>query len=730
MSAERPHSKNIAKDISRKKVPATGSKGSDKQLPLPFDEIEVPTMESAKRKLEASKSAGKRAVPGRTHSAKAVFGAAEESVHSETKGARITPYASESSKVFPTSKSPKGTKASGGGAKFQSPKSVSQGGAPGDPKGSGAGGSRSSSKAGSSVSANSTKKKSVPADDGRESNTVGNGIVTGGTLAENVARNSGASGTSSRGSSAGSRNVATKGAPRTSGSPRTTGASAKASKEFSPDAEVYGESSEGVDFRSRASRSASLTRESRGGNSRRLTAEQEAQRDRDAMLGAVKNQVSYSRRNSVEPDVPLHAGPGPTMENRKKTASGSPQKRVISKGGAQTKASSRGSGRGSGVHRIASTSVDGGKKLSRFTSGSAVNGMEIMILVVVILAVVLTISLVVVFIQTGRTAEKRVPVIEGSAAPALSGPSMGAGVGGSGTHGGQAASTDNTLLVEIRAGMTARQVCQLLESQGIVSNSQSLLDYLVAEDLAGSIRQGSFLLRKGIEIPACANAITSKPSTVVDITIFPGYTIEDIDRLLTTRGYADAGDFVEAANALAKGYGLSFSEGWFLSGIYQVPRVDGAQALAMSMYQATLDALHPLLGDIGALDRSVDDVLIVASMIQRETNNASEMPLIAGIIYKRLDEDIALGIDATTRYETGNWTDPIDPVDLETLTPYNTRRKKGLPPSGIGCVGIDALQAAVYPSKSDWYYYLHGTDGRIHFARTYDEHKENISMWR
>lgn len=728
MNTDRPHSKNIAKDISKKKYDVVTGK-NDKQLSLPFDELEVPTLESAKRKLEASKAEQRKGIPGQSHGAKAVFGTADKALP-ETTATKITPYDSQhdsqrppkgsvakakAEKIIPyTSESPRKTpieKAPASPKTDKSPKKVSGGGAKFNmPKTPPATSPENTSRTDSETSSDSQEPMVVTPVGASDSKQAASGPA----IAKPVPAKSGAS-----------------------------KSSAKASGEFAADADVYAESAADVDFRSKASRSASIARETRGGGqSSRISSEQEAKLAREAMLGTMKKQVASSRKKDIEPDLPLHAGPGPTMENRKKTSSSaSSASSAQPKRGAAKSNTATGSGGRSGGKPIGKAGIRriGGEGLATGGGGVAasrshVNGIETMVLVLVILAVVLMITLVVAFVRTGRTAEKRVPVVAEGVVP-LVGTGNGVSTGimseapaaGGGT--GQV-TADNTLLVEIRAGMTARQVCQTLADYGVVPDSQALLDYLVSENLAGSIQQGSFLLKTGMDVAGCASVITNKPSSVVDVTVFPGYTIADIDRLLASRGYAEAGDFIGAADALAKGYGLSFAEGWFLAGTYQVPRTNGAQTLAMAMYQAMLDALRPLFGDIAVLDRSVDEVLIVASMIQRETNAATEMPLIAGIIYKRLDEGIALGIDATTRYETGNWTDPINPIDLETLTPYNTRRKKGLPPSGIGCAGLDALNAAVYPSTSDWYYYLHGTDGMIHFARTYEEHTQNISMWR
>ena len=116
-------------------------------------------------------------------------------------------------------------------------------------------------------------------------------------------------------------------------------------------------------------------------------------------------------------------------------------------------------------------------------------------------------------------------------------------------------------------------------------------------------------------------------------------------------------------------------------------------------------------------------------MIQREAGSAEEMPMIAGIIWRRLELGMPLGIDATTRYELDNWSSPILWEDLQRMTPYNTRRSPGLPPTGISNPGIQALHAALHPQSSSYLYYLHDPAGTIHYAETYSEHQNHIERY-
>ena len=100
------------------------------------------------------------------------------------------------------------------------------------------------------------------------------------------------------------------------------------------------------------------------------------------------------------------------------------------------------------------------------------------------------------------------------------------------------------------------------------------------------------------------------------------------------------------------------------------------------------------------------DVLIIASMVEREAQLASERKLVAAVIYNRLKDGIPLGIDATSRYELNNWTRPLKRSELESDSPYNTRKRTGLPPTPIGNPGLASIRAAAAPASVSYRYYV------------------------
>jgi len=281
----------------------------------------------------------------------------------------------------------------------------------------------------------------------------------------------------------------------------------------------------------------------------------------------------------------------------------------------------------------------------------------------------------------------------------------------------------------IERGMSARSVSQLLESEGVVADGQALLEYFIQADLATRLKTGSYLMEKDLAFEEIGALLTSISEEVV-LTISPAFTLKSIDQYLSSRLSTAQGSFLQATENLVSAYQLGFGEGWLLSGSYTVTRERSAEMLALAMYEAMLAEVRQHLSSPLVEEYSIEQLLIIASMIQAETQNVGEMRLISSVIHNRLANGEPLGIDATTRYELDDWVNPIPTSALESKTPYNTRRRVGLPPTGICSPSKEAVHAAFFPQQSEYFYYLHGLDKQIHFARTYEEHKENIKEFR
>jgi peptidoglycan lytic transglycosylase G len=126
------------------------------------------------------------------------------------------------------------------------------------------------------------------------------------------------------------------------------------------------------------------------------------------------------------------------------------------------------------------------------------------------------------------------------------------------------------------------------------------------------------------------------------------------------------------------------------------------------------------------------DVLIIASMIEREASVDRERPLVAAVIYNRLKRGMPLGIDATIRYAENNWTRPLRVSELERDGPYNTRLNRGLPPTPIGNPGLASLRAAVNPANKSYLFYVRkpGKSGEHAFSSTDAQFQRDVKRYQ
>ena len=117
--------------------------------------------------------------------------------------------------------------------------------------------------------------------------------------------------------------------------------------------------------------------------------------------------------------------------------------------------------------------------------------------------------------------------------------------------------------------------------------------------------------------------------------------------------------------------------------------------------------------------------MIMASIIEREVQSDKDMGVVSGVLWKRFDEGMGLDVDATVRYALEKWDEPLTVQDLAIESPYNTRKWRGLPPGPISNPGLRAIQAAVQPEKSPYYYYLSAPTGETIFSKNLSEHNTN-----
>jgi UPF0755 protein len=249
----------------------------------------------------------------------------------------------------------------------------------------------------------------------------------------------------------------------------------------------------------------------------------------------------------------------------------------------------------------------------------------------------------------------------------------------------------------------------------------------------GHLRPGDYTLARDMSYGAAIAALQKGPKVkvvkTVPVTLPEGPSIREMAPVVDRSGKVE-GSYLKAASSrrvlrrvrrLGAPKGTRTAEGFLFPSTYTLVAHSPARDLVAKQLQAFAQKFRRLkLSSARRKNLTRYDVLIIASMVEREAQKPAERPLIAAVIYNRLKVGMPLGIDATIRYATHNWTRPIRVSELQSRSRYNTRIHQGLPPTPIGNPGLASLRAAAHPAHRDYLYFVvkPGTCGEHAFSST------------
>ena len=178
-------------------------------------------------------------------------------------------------------------------------------------------------------------------------------------------------------------------------------------------------------------------------------------------------------------------------------------------------------------------------------------------------------------------------------------------------------------------------------------------------------------------------------------------------------------------------------EGYMFPDTYLISKDASASAIVKKLRGTFEDKVtKSLLGKGLNNGLTENEAIILASLIEREAKTNEERAIIAGILLNRIKDGMALQVDATVQYAKGydesnkTWWPGITQEDYTSVkSPYNTYLYTGLPPAPISNPGLDSIRAAAEPISTPYYYYLHDSKGKIHYAKTGEEHQQNIQKY-
>ncbi len=267
--------------------------------------------------------------------------------------------------------------------------------------------------------------------------------------------------------------------------------------------------------------------------------------------------------------------------------------------------------------------------------------------------------------------------------------------------------------VTVPRGATVGEIADLLEQEGVISSAFFFRARASLSGKGSDFKAGEFPLAQDMSYGAAIDALSSSPAPpdTVTITIPEGLSRSEIADVV---GDSLRGNYMRASRRSPRlnpaeygGRGAKSLEGFLFPATYELKPGQPVGALV----DRQLDTFERELGKVDlryakSKNLTAFDVLTIASMIDREAQLPRERRLVASVIYNRLSQGIPLGIDATIRFATGNWSEPLRQSELAIDSGYNTRTNQGLPPGPIGNPGLAAMRAAARPAKTDFIYYV------------------------
>jgi peptidoglycan lytic transglycosylase G len=268
-----------------------------------------------------------------------------------------------------------------------------------------------------------------------------------------------------------------------------------------------------------------------------------------------------------------------------------------------------------------------------------------------------------------------------------------------------------TVAVTIPEGASAGEIADILTENDVVSNSTLFKLRLQLAGKTDEVQASRYVLAHDMSYGEAIDRLTGGGDKLT-VTIPEGEDRFQIAPQVAELGIA--GDYLAASQshpgfnpAKYGAAGAKSLEGFLFPATYDLDRATDANTLVGEQLNAFTQNFSQVdLSYAKSKNLTPYDVLIIASMIDKEVQVASERPLVAAVIYNRLSRGMPLGIDATTRYQFHNYTGDITQSQLSSASPYNTRLHAGLTPTPIGNPGLDSIEAAARPAKVNYLYYV------------------------
>lgn len=290
-------------------------------------------------------------------------------------------------------------------------------------------------------------------------------------------------------------------------------------------------------------------------------------------------------------------------------------------------------------------------------------------------------------------------------------------------------------VVTIPPGSNYDKVTAILAKNRIIQNPWKFKLLGILTNAATQIKAGEYELDGSMTPREIIDILTSGRVCLYKVTIPEGFEMARIAKRLEKTGLCKARDFLAAATdkGLLSSLGLAAdsAEGYLFPDTYSFPKDYGARNITKAMIKRFwIFFSSDKKNRARKLGKSIHEIVTIASIIEKETAIDSERPVIASVIYNRLQRNMRLECDPTVIYGIHDFNGNLTRADLKRPGPYNTYLLKGLPPGPICSPGASSLDAALYPAKTDYLYFVATKKGGHVFSKTLSEHNRAVRRYQ
>jgi UPF0755 protein len=300
-------------------------------------------------------------------------------------------------------------------------------------------------------------------------------------------------------------------------------------------------------------------------------------------------------------------------------------------------------------------------------------------------------------------------------------------------------------LFTIEKGQAVKEIALNLKKDNLIKDQYVFIIYTALSGKYSKIQAGEYLLSSQMSTSKIVSLFTNGKTAKEKLTIIEGWDLRDIAQYFKGKNiaseeeiYTITGKPTEEDNSInlnnydflsSKPSNLSL-EGYLFPDTYYINKADNLESIISKMLNNFDSKLTPdLKSEIKRQKKTIFEIITMASLIEKEVKTSEDKKIVSGILWKRMANGMRLQVDATILYAQGKEGSKIYTKDTQINSPYNTYRNDGLPLGPISNPGIDSIIAAIYPTKTTYYYYLSTPDGTTIFSRTLEEHNYNKNKY-